>query len=775
MQKPVPEFLRQISRKILRHWRTGAGLCLLLIAAGIVILLLPMDTSRYLQMLPSEEIQDRDGRLLYPFLNEREEWCMVRPLVQISPYLIRATIAAEDQRFGKHPGVDPVAILRAVGQNLQRGRIFSGASTLAMQVVKMQSNRRPGFAGKIVQAIQAVRLYMRVSDEDILWAYLNKAPYGSNLTGCEAAARRYFGKSALELTLAEAALLAGLPRAPGLYMPLRHPQQALARRNHVLLRMWQEGMISEQEYQQASNEPLTARWHDFPRLAPHLAFQYREAAKQHKVLRLTLNAALQQRLEEQLKQYLRHDGGEISNAAALVIDVSSAEVLARAGSADFWNHQIDGQVDVCRAERSPGSALKPFTYALAMEQQKLYASEILLDEAWNRGLYNPENFDLSYQGLITAAQALKTSRNVPAVTVLERVGVRRIHTILRESGILTLRHPPEHYGLGLTLGNCEVRLEELAGAYTMLANLGEYRALRHLLHEPESRRKRVLEQDICIKMYEMLETSLPDELTRDNIHTVQTNTRVCMKTGTSQGYRDAWCFLYNQQYVVGVWLGNNDGRPAAGLTGAKAALPLASRIFRSLPTQAKPAFPATQNSLKKVTVCSMSGLPVSAWCRQTREEFFPKSQFLHRVCDMHHPDLRPEAPDNAVVERVPATAQGWDLANIRIPFIRKLQKVVSSSRDREFRILSPVHRSEFILTGEENGDRLQLKSSVQDSNPVHWYLNRQFLGTSHREAPLYLELKEGEQELTCMNAEGQTDTVKFTVLSPYAKPLVPDE
>src|SRR5690606_32738858 len=208
----------------LRHWRTGAGLCLLLIAAGIVILLLPMDTSRYLQMLPSEEIQDRDGRLLYPFLNEREEWCMVRPLVQISPYLIRATIAAEDQRFVMHPGVDPVAIPRAVGHNLQRGRIFSGASTLAMQVVKMQSNRRPGFAGKIVQAIQAVRLYMRVSDEDILWAYLNKAPYGSNLTGCEAAARRYFGKSALELTLAEAALLAGLPRAPGLYMPLRHPQ-----------------------------------------------------------------------------------------------------------------------------------------------------------------------------------------------------------------------------------------------------------------------------------------------------------------------------------------------------------------------------------------------------------------------------------------------------------------------------------------------------------------------------------------------------------------------
>jgi penicillin-binding protein 1C len=727
----------------------------------------PMDTSRYICVEPSGEMQDRHGRLVYPVLNADEQWCFDRGLDTISPYLLRATLAVEDHRFDFHPGVDPIAVMRAVWQNAVQGRVVSGASTLAMQVVKLQAPYTRSFPGKLLQALEAVRLRLRVSKEEILWAYLNNAPYGANLVGCEAAARYYFGKPANELTLPEAALLAGVPKNPNRYMPTAYPVRAKKRRAVVLQRMYDVGSITQGELTRAIASDLGSRRHVFPKLSPHLAAHISSRLERGQKVKTTLDAALQHQMEDLLYDKISRMRGEIGNAAAIVVDVSSAHILARVGSADFWNEEQDGQVDVCVAERSPGSALKPLTYALAMEKQVLYASEILLDDVWDQGLYNPENFDTSFEGLITAAEALRTSRNVPAITVLDRVGLDAFYQFLTDVGLTTLHYPPAHYGLGITLGNCEVKLEELTAAYCMLASGGVYRPLHCLLDEPAPEPTRLLSRGTCLKIYEMLEQPLPDGWKNEGVNTVSIKPRVCWKTGTSQGYRDAWTFVFNQQYLVGVWLGNNSGESSPWLIGAQAALPVAAAIFERLEQKNTASWPRLDDDLKPVSICALSGLPATEWCVHTKEEYIPREQYVHRKCDMHYPSIYESvaSKDARIIERWPATSKEWNLARIEVPFVRD-PRGQQSARKTALRIVSPARDAEFILTGEKGGDRIQLQTSDDGHSPIHWYLDETYLGSSSLLQPLYIQLQPGRHHLSCMTTKGHIDRVSFTVLVP---------
>jgi len=734
------------------------------------ILLWPMDVAHYLNTEPSAEMHDRSGRLLYAFLNPQEQWCFVRDLSDISPRLIQAVIAAEDRRFYRHWGIDPIALVRALWQNIKHRRIVSGASTLTMQVVKRADKTPRSLLGKIRQLVQSVRLEVRVSKNDILRTYLNTAPYGLNLIGCEAAARRFFGKPACELTLSEAALLAGLPKGPSAYMPSKHPAKALRRRNYILKRMLEEGFVSEKEFQRACAEPLNAGWHSFPALAPHLAMFLKSEILQQRVVCTTLDHNTQTIAEHLVRESIRQYGGEIRNAALIVVDAPSASVLARVGSANFYDEEAGGQVDSCRSARSPGSALKPFTYALAMERNCLYAGEMLLDSSLDYGLYEPENFDRRYRGLVSASCALNHSLNVPAITVLERVGYIPVHSFLRGLGLSTLVQPPEHYGLGLTLGNCEARLEELAAAYSMLANLGEYRARSIVEPTSMTAARRFLSRGICLKIYEMLEQPLPTELGSEQAQPVSAAPRVCWKTGTSTGHRDAWAFVFNRQYLVGVWMGNNDGTPSRKLVGAQAALPLAATMFRSLKPKSEPAWPEVAGDLCKIQVCAVSGLPASAYCKRTRESSLPRGQFLTRICDMHYParDGAGQQVDcDNVIERWPGTAKGWNLARITAPLSSPVEKrAARSTQSRGLRILSPSDKGEYILTGEANGDRIALRASLDEEMPLYWYVNGRYLGTSNPRVPLIFDLKPGKHRITCMTSAGTMDHAQCEVFLP---------
>ena len=729
------------------------------LAAGV--LGYPMQTERYLAVNASGELRDHSGRLLHAFLTDDEQWCFARDLDAVSPHLIEATLAVEDHRFRTHPGVDPLAVARACWQNLRARRVVSGASTVTMQVVQQADGVPPTLRGKIYETVQAIRLDARLSKNEVLWAYLNTAPYGLNLRGCEAAARRYFGKPAAELTLAEAALLAGLPKAPTSLMPIDHPEEARARRDFVLRRMLAEGYIDKTAFEQAAATTVAAAWHEFPRQAPHVAARLANSIRERNSLRVTLDSNVQALAETTVRRRVHGYGDAITNAAAIIVDTESANVLAWVGSAGFFDTPGGGQVDACRAPRSPGSALKPFTYAVAMESNRLYPCEMLHDGSVDYGLYHPENYDQRYRGLVPASYALKRSLNVPAITVLHRIGGRRLHAFLaQDAGLTTLSRPLDEYGLGLTLGNCEVRLDDLAAAYCMIASLGKYRPLRLHQDRSPSPAKRALSRGACLTLYDMLEHPLPDEPDRSLVRAGDVAPRACWKTGTSTGHRDAWAFVFNRHYVVGVWMGNNDGAASRHLVGARAALPLAARLFRSLPVKSNAAWPEPGDDLHPVTVCAVTGLPASQWCEHTREVLLPKTQYLHRRCAVHGPG----ADGVSVAERWPGASKQWDLADLS--WNTPLPHATHAERTETLRILSPPEQAEYVLTGEPGGDRLRLEASLDRSAPLHWYLNGRYLGRSAPQQPLLLALSPGDHRLACMTDAGALDTVAFAVATP---------
>lgn len=750
--------------------KVGGGIAVAAMAAMTVLLVWPMDTGRYSDVEMSGELHDRAGRLLHPYLNTGEQWCFFRPLDEISPRLVAATVAAEDQRFWSHPGVDPVAVARALVQNATRG-VMSGASTLTMQVVKWAEQRERSMAAKATQAIQALRLEARVDKSKVLETYLNKAPYGLNLVGCEAAARRYFGKTARELTLPEAALLAALPKAPTGLMPLDHPQAARARRDYVLERMLAEAFITGEECDRAKKAPLGVTWHEFPRSAPHVAMRYQHLARSGEHVRTTLDMAVQDMVQQCLSDEIEAYAPAVTNAACIVVDTRSGRVLAHAGSANFFDTPGGGQVDACRAPRSPGSTLKPFTYALAIERNLLYPSEMLLDSTLDYGRYVPENFDGTFNGMITASDALRASLNVPAVMVLNRVNADALLTFLHSAGMSTLQWPAEYYGLGLTLGNCETRLDELAAAYAMVARLGTWRPLQYLDGERPGAARHCLQRGTCLALYEMLCQPFPDEFRGSQVLASASATPVAWKTGTSANQRDAWTFVFNQHYVVGVWMGNNDGSGSGFLVGRESALPLAARIFRRLPARTDPPpWPAPGNDLRTASVCAVSGLPATPWCPHRRSALLPHSQYLNRQCDVHYPS----ADGHGVVARWPGSARSWDLAAITspMPARRATEQAASptapATRERieRLRITAPAESAEFLLTRVKNGDRVRLHASTEQEGPLHWYLNESYLGESRPNAPLYLDLVPGDHRLACMDNGGAWDDVRFTVTVP---------
>ncbi len=767
----------------LAAWLGGERLCSA--GLGLVGRCAPaLDPAGYLAVGRSGEVQDRHGALLYAFTGKDGQWCFPRSLDQISPRLVHATLAAEDRRFYAHPGVDPMAALRALWQNATRGRVASGASTVTMQLVKRAEATPRSMRGKLGQMLAALRLERSADKRQILETYLNSAPYGGNLVGVEAASRRWFGKPASELVLSEAALLAGLPKSPTALNPLRHPERALARRNLVLSQMRGAGFIDGVEYEQAAAAPLGVEWHALPHQAPHLAMRLHAEAVAKGAVRTTLDAELQGRVQAMATRQLQRFNGEVTNVAVMVLDVWEGTVLARVGSADFFSRDIAGQVDLCRAPRSPGSTLKPFTYALALEMQKAYPTEQLLDGTLDYGGYNPANFDGSHNGLVSATEALRLSLNVPAVMLLDRVGVDPLCAFLRKAGFRTLNRPAADYGLGLTIGDCEVTLESLAGAYLMLARLGEYQLplfqadgtygktgivnaqnKSPLASDGPPAPVRLLSRGTALALYQMLDQPFPAELDRNLVSTGGYTPRVCWKTGTSSGLHDAWGVAFNRHYLVAVWMGNSNGRSSRRLVGAQAALPLAAQVFRGLPQKSESAWPDAGNDLVSVKVCSVTGLPASPSCAATESAWFPASQYLHRRCAVHQPGA-----DGKGTQSWPADARHWDLA--AVPRRKALDGENAKDGDggeaaganKALAITSPADNSEFVLTGESNGDKIPLSCSLDSAgSTTQWYLDDRYVGASAASQPLYMALTAGTHRVSCMDSRGNTAEATFTV------------
>jgi penicillin-binding protein 1C len=670
----------------LRSKRTWAVLTALLAGAAALYVHALDDTLHSVE--PSRLILDRRGRYLgeVPAGNgELGYW----PLPYVMPErVVAATLVTEDQYFHEHPGVYLPSVGRALLQNVRNGRVISGASTLAMQVARMQDPGGRTLARKASEALEALLLIQRHGHEQVLRQYLTFAPYGNRAHGVVRAARLYFDKPVEDLSWAQAAFLAGLPQMPGRMNPFTPDGLKRAqRRSHRILRaLRNKGLLSAVELQQA----LTADLGLMPRPrrqpeAMHAVLEWSAQAKrrQRPISVATLDLEIQERAASILRDNLRRieDSGA-GNTSALVVDTATGDILAWVGSRDFFDEEHKGAIDFVRTKRSPGSALKPFIYALGLEKGAFTAASELPDTQMEVrsdaiGAYLPENINHTFMGPMLLREALANSRNIPALRVLSEVGVEPALRFFQSAGVENIRWEPDRYGLGLAVGNLPVTLEELARLYGALAREGESLALRRFAEEPQLPSRRLLHRQTA----QLVRHLLSDPQARRPMFPVggplDFPYAVAVKTGTSHGYRDAWAVAFSDRLLVAVWVGNHDWRRMRGVGGANSAAVAAHRIMDTVMASHRPwqpildTFPPPEGAVA-VDVCPLSGRLASTDCPHRKSEwFFPGSAPTER-CPFHSQvklDRRnglragPTCPASEVVTRVmldlPDTYTQW--------------------------------------------------------------------------------------------------------------------
>ena len=557
---------------------TAISLILLVGLAMILDHLYPPNLHRAQQI--STLVLDAEGRLLRGFTTAEGSWRL--PPETVDPLYLKLLKAYEDRRFHWHPGVDPLAVVRALGQWLSHGRVVSGASTLSMQTARLLEPRPRNLASKLLEMLRALQLEWHYDKAKILELYLTLAPYGANLEGLRSATLAYLGKEPAYLTPAEAALLVVLPQAPSRLRPDRYPERARSARDKVLTRMQELGVLSAQQVAEARQEDIPQQRHPLPFHAPHLARRLRSAEPQRLVHNTFIEGNLQQTLEA-LARRAQDRLGPQAGLALLVVENRERRVLAYLGSADFFAHRRAGQVDMVQAVRSPGSTLKPLIYGLGFDDLIIHPETLVNDVPTRFGDYSPSNFLNTYRGQVSVREALQRSLNIPAVAVLEQVGPTRVDLRLREAGIpLSWSGPYQRPGLPLVLGGVGTTLAHLVTLYAGLADAGQVIPLRLGPDDPLASGKQLLSPVASWYLSRILEQAPPPEAVVSAANSWRPR-HIAYKTGTSYGFRDAWALGYDQDYTVGVWVGRPDGSPSPGHYGRNTAAPLLFQVFDLLP------------------------------------------------------------------------------------------------------------------------------------------------------------------------------------------------
>jgi penicillin-binding protein 1C len=705
----------------------------------------------------STAVFDRNGRLLRLTLARDEQYRLWTKLEDVSPYFVEALLLHEDRHFYWHPGFNPGSLVRAAASTW-RGEARLGGSTLTMQLARLMyglNTRTVG--GKLTQIARAVQLEMCYSKHDLLEAHINLMPYGGNLQGVGAASRIYFNEPAHQLGLAEALSLVLIPQSPARRDPAAaEPAELLAARERLFQR-WQVAHPHPQQEAAPQYVSLPLRYgrlSELPFVAPHFTTHVLGAAAQqvdaqpvdtHEI-HSTLDLPLQRLLERVLQAYVRErQSVGIHNAAALLVDTQDLSVLAMVGSADFNADGISGQVNGTLAKRSPGSALKPFIYALGIDQGLIHPLTVLKDAPTSFGAFSPENFDGRFVGPITATEALTRSRNVPAVALSAQLMQPNLYQFLKSAGIADLASE-RHYGLALALGGGEVTMEEMAMLYAMLANRGELAPLRYYGTASEQPRTRLLSEEASFMTLEMLKSAPRPE---DAFARRQDLVLPAWKTGTSWGFRDAWTAGVFGPYVLVVWVGNFDGSSNPAFVGVQAAAPLFFRITDALIAGDPKLMEPVRRSpprLARVDVCIASGDLPNAECPQTTQTWYIPGVSPIRLSQIHRRlwidtrTGRQACPPYDAAHVRSEVFEFWptDLmqlfAQAGMPRRRPPQ---SGDCDREIalgtapQITSPVLSATYSLRAAKVGnDPVPLAANADgEVRKLHWFVDDAYVGT----------------------------------------------
>ncbi len=585
----------------------------------------------------SQVVSFEDDSFAHVFLSPDDKWRIPVRLSEVDPDYVAALLRLEDKRFYSHSGVDVQAIFRAATKNFRRGRVVSGASTLTMQLVRVREPRPRTLRSKVVEAFRALQVEARYSKQEILAAYLEYVPYGRNLEGVEAAALSYFGHRASDLSLAEIATLLAVPQNPNRRYPkLSHARRLKAARDDIAGRLLQWGVFADSEGQDLAASPVPSALQPFPRLAPHAAYWLRQRHSSQPRIRTTLQRGLQKQAERIMQgagQSLSHRG--IQHGAIVVVDHESGRVRALVGSPGFWQAGAGSQIASFAVPRSPGSALKPFIYGLAIEAGQVLPEHLVLDVPVSFGTYVPKNYDGVFSGLVKAEDALSKSLNVPFVNMLQDIGVDRLIGHLETWGVTTLNDQPGYYGLSAAIGGLEISPLELAGLYAMLARGGSYRPVHVLACNgaPPEQVPGVSAGTAFLVQRALRLKDRPDFPARRRFTGAPPN--ISWKTGTSYGHRDAWAAGSNMQHTAVVWLGNLDQTPSANLVGAAAAGPLLFDVLEGAAARREALAPGPPKDLTQVQVCAYSGHRVGPGCQHEQTVWARTSAVPTEPCPYH--------------------------------------------------------------------------------------------------------------------------------------------
>lgn len=765
-----------------KWWRTAAGA----VAIGIVALLL-LD---HLFPLPAPGrdapyalvVVARDGTPLRAFPDREHVWRHPVPLDGVSPLYLEALVAYEDRAFWWHAGVNPWALARAGWQWLVHGRIVSGGSTITMQVARILEPTPRTLRGKLRQIARAVQIEAHYSKREILNIYVNYAPMGGVLEGVEAASRAYLGKPARRLTHAEAAMLAVLPQRPSALRPDRYPQRARAARDKVLRRM--EGRWPQSAVNDALTEPAYANKVNDPMLAPLLAQRLKQQSRGQTRIDTTIDAAAQAGVEALLVDRARILPPRVS-LAAMVVDNADASVVAYAGSADFADAQRFSHVDMVRASRSPGSTLKPFLYAFALDEGLVHSESLLSDTPQSFGGYQPGNFQQSFHGPVSVSEALVKSLNVPAVEVLEQLGSARFVAMLRRGGLRLDFPPGAGPNLSVILGGAGARLEDMVGAYAAFARRG-MAITPHFTPGMPLQEQRMLSEGAAFIVRDILETGGPLGRAVEGHGGYR---GIAWKTGTSFGFRDAWAVGVSQRYTVGVWVGRPDGTPNPGFFGANVAAPLLVDIFNALPdgraaspqpapagvTQERICWPlGTRYDDKDLHLCPLqrtawvlNGTAPPTFADRLRSGPPAYAYHVDRVTRLRvAPDCARNPVERIETARWPASLEPWLDAGLRQRMLppRWAPECAASHASGEGLKIVGLSDGE-VLRRAQGNDILRARLEIRGvREEVSWMVNGSLLARSKPGAGQVVEFPAaGRYDITAFDDHGRYDRISVSV------------
>jgi penicillin-binding protein 1C len=719
----------------------------LLAAAWLSIRLVPLPSALLTSQPAGTEYLDRTGRPLRTLPGGDELFRRRVAYHEIPQPLVQATLAAEDRRFWEHPGVDLRGTTRAAWQLIKNRRIVSGGSTITQQLIKLSEPRKRTFRSKLIEAVQAIRLEQVWTKQQILAAYLNRIEYGNGVAGCALAARYYFGKSLHDLSPAESALLAGLPQAPTRLNPLAHFDRAQKRQFWILDQMRTLNWLDSKEYERAKLERLVFPTDRRAFEAPHfvdLLMHHPEGLRSGTIrtsLDLAVNQHAEQVLRKQLEKLRQHDAG---NGALVIISNRTGEVIALVGSESYFN-PLGGQVNGAWATRSPGSALKPFTFMLAFERGSAPATifaDVPTDFPTATGVFSPVNFDRKWYGPVSSRAALANSLNMPAIKALANSGgPSALLKRLQDWGLTTLTRAPDDYGLGLTLGNAEVRLLELANAYAHLARLGE--RLPYRFTPPHAPLKS--SPGTAPGIAYLIADILSDNDSRATAFGAESNLRfpfkVACKTGTSSNFRDNWAFGYTPEFTVGVWVGNFDGRPMRDISGVTGAAPVLQDLFTFLHQRYGTSWYDRPTNVGSAVTHRLTGKRLLASSHANISDRIEELFLLESPAHEEGP------ADYDSAGRVILSSEYRQWAESSDNYLGNRIVVEASN---SFRILFPLPGTVIYLEPDAPHARTIIRLRAEGANPVQW--SSATLRCSQEQGAAIAELVPGRHELKCVDS-----------------------